>query len=81
MTDVKPSPPQPKKPKGPSRSAPAETEEEGPPRWVLPAVMITVLVLGGWFIIQNLSDTSKMEDCQMAGRKNCVAPIDTSNMR
>jgi hypothetical protein len=57
------------------------SEEKPPPRWVLPAVMITVLVVGGWFIIQNLSDTSRMEDCQMAGRHNCVPPIDTSQMK
>ena len=48
------------------------SDEKPPPRWVLPAVMITVLVVGGWFIIQNLSDTSRMEDCQMSGRHNCV---------
>jgi len=51
-----------------------------PPRWVLPAIMITVLTIGGWFIIQNLWETSKLEDCTMSGRKNCVAPIDTSQM-
>ncbi len=51
-----------------------------PPRWILPAVMITVLTVGGWFIIQNLWATSKLEDCTMSGRKNCVAPIDTSQM-
>jgi hypothetical protein len=58
-----------------------ETEQWSPPPWAVPAVMITILVVGGWFIIQNLADTSRLEDCQMAGRKNCVAPIDTSNMR
>ncbi len=50
------------------------------PRWVFPAIMIAILTIGGWFIIQNLTDTSRMEDCQMSGRKNCVPPIDTSNM-
>jgi len=80
MSDEKPQPPHPNKLPVRSRSATAD-DASSPPRWVLPAVMITVLVVGGWFIIQNLSETSRMEDCQMAGRKNCVAPIDTSNMR
>ncbi len=57
------------------------TDEKPPPRWVLPTVMITVLVVGGWFIIQNLAATSQMEDCQMSGRHNCVPPIDTSQMK
>jgi hypothetical protein len=70
--------PEPTKPARPRRAA--RREEPPPPRWVVPAVMITILVVGGWFIIQNLTETSRMEDCQMAGRKNCVAPIDTSNM-
>jgi hypothetical protein len=42
--------------------------------------MISTLTIGGWFIIQNLADTSKMEDCQMSGRRNCVPPIDTSKL-
>lgn len=60
---------------------PASRSGEAPvPRWVLPVVMIATLTIGGWFIIQNLTDTSKMEDCQMAGRHNCVPPIDTSKL-
>ena len=58
----------------------AEPEESSPLRWVVPAVMISVLIVGGWFLIQSLAANSKMEDCVMAGRRNCVAPIDTSNM-
>lgn len=59
--------------------APAESSKP-PPRWVLPAIVIPVLVVGGWYIIQNLSDTSRMEDCEMAGRHNCVPSIDTSKV-
>jgi len=58
-----------------SRARKIEPEESSPPRWVLPAIMISILVVGGWFIIQNLAETGKME-----GRHNCVPPIDTSNM-
>jgi hypothetical protein len=57
----------------------AEDDEKRPPTWVVPLVMISVLTLGGWYVIQTLSDTSRMEDCTMAGRHNCVPPIDTSN--
>ncbi len=47
----------------------------GPRPGVLFLVFV-VLVATGWFLIQNLSRTSKDQDCMMAGRKNC-APIDT----
>ncbi len=67
----------------PGRAPPLQAGDGGKPlpRWILPAVMIPFLVVGGWYIIQNLAETSRMEDCQMAGRRNCVAPIDTSNMK
>ncbi len=58
----------------------AREEGDGPPRWVLPAIAITTLTVGGWYIIQNLAATSKLEDCTMSGRRNCVPPIDTSGM-
>jgi len=54
--------------------------EEGGPRQSRPVVLLLVfLVLAamGWFLIQNLSQASKLQDCVMAGRKNC-APVDTS---
>jgi hypothetical protein len=65
-----PSPP-------PEPRALPDDDEKRPPTWVVPAVMITILTVGGWYVIQNLSETSKMEDCTMAGRHNCVAPIDS----
>jgi hypothetical protein len=69
----------------PARAArPLETperDEGSAPRWVLPLIAITTLTLGGWYIIQNLAANSKMEDCTMSGRRNCVPPIDTSNMK
>jgi hypothetical protein len=57
-----------------------ETEQKPLPRWILPLCAIVTLTVGGWFIIDNLAATSRMEDCQMAGRHNCVPPIDTSKM-
>jgi hypothetical protein len=54
--------------------------EDGPPQRSRPAVLLIVflvLAVMGWFLIQNLSQTSKQQDCLMSGRKNC-APIDTS---
>jgi hypothetical protein len=75
MIAVMDSPPRPPEPTAGTRG-----EEKPPPAWIVPAVMITVLTVGGWYIIQNLSETSKMEDCTMAGRHNCVPPIDTSKV-
>ena len=63
-----------------ARAPARDSDESSPPRWVLPAIMIATLTIGGWYIIQNLADTSKMEDCTMSGRRNCVPPIDTSKM-
>jgi len=37
-------------------------------------VAIVVLVVGGWFLIQRLMAVSRLQDCQMQGRHNCVAP-------
>jgi hypothetical protein len=48
-----------------------------------PAVLLLVflvLAIMGWFLIQNLSASSKLQDCVMAGRKNC-ATIDTSTVK
>jgi len=56
-----------------------ESPEEAP-SGSRPAVLFlvfVVLAIMGWFLIQNLSKTSRQQDCLMAGRKNC-APIDTS---
>jgi len=47
-----------------------------------PVVLLLVFValaVMGWFLIQNLTASSKLQDCVMAGRKNC-APIDTSTL-
>jgi hypothetical protein len=46
-------------------------------RPVVLLLVFLVLAVMGWFLIQNLTQASKVQDCVMAGRKNC-APIDTS---
>jgi hypothetical protein len=56
------------------------TLERAPPRWILPVLIVATLTIGGWFVIDNLASTSKLEDCTMSGRKNCVPPIDTSKL-
>jgi hypothetical protein len=43
-------------------------------------LVFVVLVIMGWFLIQNLSASSRLQDCMMSGRKNC-APIDTSTVK
>jgi len=55
-------------------------DNDGKRRESRPVVLLLVflvLAVMGWFLIQNLTQASKVQDCVMAGRKNC-APIDTS---
>jgi hypothetical protein len=58
-----------------SRSS-AEPERSRP---IVLLLAFVVLAGMGWFLIQNLTRSSKEQDCMMAGRKNC-APIDTSSL-
>jgi hypothetical protein len=37
-------------------------------------ILIVLLIVGGWLLAQRLAQTGRMEDCLMAGRRNC-API------
>jgi hypothetical protein len=76
---------EPKKPHEAEATKPAadgtadEEESDGrthPFGWV-GLIVIAVLVVGGWFLITNLSDETKMQDCIQSGRRNC-APIDTA---
>jgi hypothetical protein len=43
-------------------------------------VLIVGLMLGGWLVYARLRSDSKLQDCVMAGRRNC-APVDTSQMQ
>jgi hypothetical protein len=38
-------------------------------------IVALVVIAVGFFLIKELSDNAKIDDCNMAGRKNCV-PID-----
>jgi hypothetical protein len=38
-------------------------------------LLLLTLVVGGWFLVRQLQEDSKLQDCVMSGRKNC-APID-----
>ena len=38
-------------------------------------VVVLVLVVGGFFLARQLAKVSSLEDCLMAGRRNCV-PVD-----
>ena len=43
-------------------------------------VVVIVLVIVGYFLINALRENGNLEDCLMAGRKNC-APIETPSTR
>ena len=47
-------------------------------RWA--AVILLVLVVGGLFVLFELRDISRMQDCIWSGRKNC-APVDDPSGR
>lgn len=51
-----------------------------PPFNVFALIMIALLIAAGWYLVDRLSASSKLEDCVNAGRKNC-APIDTSTAK
>ncbi len=44
-------------------------------RNIIGLVVILAMLVGGWFIVQRLAQTSRVEDCLMSGRRNC-APVD-----
>jgi hypothetical protein len=35
-------------------------------------VIVVVLAGGGWWLVRTLQADSKLQDCVMSGRKNCV---------
>ena len=43
-------------------------------------VVVLVLVAAGYFLITALRNNAQVEDCLMAGRRNC-APLDTPAAR
>jgi hypothetical protein len=59
------------------RKDPSENAGRSRPFGWVGLVVITVLVVGGWYVITTLSDQTQMQDCIQSGRRNC-APIDTT---
>jgi hypothetical protein len=57
--------------------AKGESYDRPPPFNYFSLIMIALLVAAGWYLVDRLSASSKLEDCVNAGRKNCV-PIDTN---
>ena len=43
----------------------------------MPILIIIVIALAAWFLIQKLRHESKVEDCMLSGRRDCV-PLDLS---
>jgi hypothetical protein len=39
---------------------------------LIAAVLLAVLVGGGWWLVQKMQADSKLQDCVMSGRKNCT---------
>jgi hypothetical protein len=42
--------------------------------------IIALVCVGGYFLLMNLIDVSRQEDCMLAGRRNC-APIEVPSGR
>jgi hypothetical protein len=41
--------------------------------------LLAALVVGGWWLVRTMQADSKLQDCVMSGRKNCVpAPTETA---
>jgi hypothetical protein len=60
--------------------APGDSYDRPPPFNVFALIVIALLIAAGWWLVDRLSASSKLEDCVNAGRKNCV-PIDTSTVK
>jgi hypothetical protein len=43
--------------------------------------MIGLACIGGYFLLMKLIDVSRQEDCMLAGRRNCAAPIELPSSR
>jgi hypothetical protein len=79
MTTPAPTPAKPSNRRRGSEGAP-ETGERSTASVVFFLVTIAALIVGGWYLIDGMSANSKLEDCTMSGRRNCVPPIDTSTL-
>jgi hypothetical protein len=55
-------------------AAEGKARRQRPFPWVF-MILVAVMLGGGWFLVQAMSDDAKLQDCGMSGRKNCV-PVD-----
>lgn len=56
-----------------------EDPAPGPPRGALVALLLVVVLMGGFlFIMHRLSEAGRLQDCVASGRTNC-APIDANS--
>jgi hypothetical protein len=66
---------------GAGEDEPEEELDEGrtaPFGWVS-LVVIAVLIVGTWFLVQQLSADAKLQDCVQSGRRNCAPIEDTGH--
>jgi hypothetical protein len=70
-TTAEASPAKPDRPEGTLRAPGAgrTTQAKNPMAFVL---LIGALCIAGWFIVNWMSESSRIQDCVMSGRKNCV---------
>jgi hypothetical protein len=47
---------------------------------VIGLIVVMLLVVAGYFLMTALRNESQLEDCMMAGRKNCI-PLDIPNRK
>ena len=58
--------------------AAGEPNDDDQPRGVVilaVVVFIALLIVGGVWLVNRMHDQAKLEDCMMAGRRNCAGSI------
>ena len=52
-----------------------------PQKSLLPFLLVTLVIgIAGWFLVDWMVETTRLQDCVMSGRKNC-APMDPATGR
>jgi hypothetical protein len=61
------------------KAAPQSDEDRARVRTNVAALILAaILVALGWLLVRKLDQSTRIEDCLMAGRSNC-APVDTTS--
>jgi hypothetical protein len=60
-----------------NRSQTGERGEQAPSGRAILAffVVLAIVLVGGYFLLMKLIEISRQEDCMLAGRRNCAAPL------